>query len=125
MNNIDCFNNPELAYKFNVKATENILLAATKSKVKRFIFLSTIHVYSSTLQGTFDEESSLLNNHPFAKTKKYAEQSIKKICSNYPIDYLILRLSNITGPPAHRKVNTWGLFTNQICLSILKEKNLL
>ena len=125
MNSSACFKDPYLAHKMNVVATENILLAAAKSKIKKFIFLSTIHVYSDILKGSFNEESPLLNNHPYARTKRYAEELIKKICTKNNIHFLILRLSNIVGPPAHIEVKTWDLFANQICLKILNKREFL
>ena len=55
--------------KFNCETTIKFAQAALKAGVKRFIFLSTIHVYSSKLIGVFSEDSIPSNSHPYASIK--------------------------------------------------------
>ena len=71
MNAKDCFENPNLALKFNGVATENLLKAAIKSGVKKFLYISTTHVYSGNFEGIFDESSNTLNDHPYSKSHLY------------------------------------------------------
>ena len=47
MNASDCAINPRSALEFNGFATERLLQSAIKQKVKRFIKLSSAHIYSN------------------------------------------------------------------------------
>ena len=69
MNSQECLSNPISAMKFNCETTIKFAQAALKAGVKRFIFLSTIHVYSSKLIGVFSENSIPSNSHPYAISK--------------------------------------------------------
>ena len=64
MNAQACIDNPEAALSFNGEMTARLVTAANRAGVLRFIYLSTAHVYSNTLQGTVSEDSSPHNSHP-------------------------------------------------------------
>ncbi len=89
--------NPELAYRVNVKGTENLLKAAKESsKNVRFIFASSCSVYGSTMHKTpprkVNEELRPMDNYSSHKIK--AESMIKES----GLDYMILRLGAVSIP---------------------------
>ena len=48
-------NDPILAHSFNSLKTKTLLDLANKANVKKFIYLSTVHVYSNFLNGVYHE----------------------------------------------------------------------
>ena len=64
INSQECLENPIAAHRFNAIGTKNLLNASIKNGVKRFIYLSTAHVYSARLDGIIDEFTPTLNPHP-------------------------------------------------------------
>ena len=64
MNAMDCSAEPSLALEVNGIYTARILQASINQKVKRFIYLSTAHVYSAPLEGKITERSICKNLHP-------------------------------------------------------------
>jgi len=88
-------------YALNVKGTENVLNAAIESKVKRFIYASTIAIYGKVN----NEKITLIEEnyppHPisnYAKTKFMGENLVKDLCSKNKMDYVVLRPSKVYGP---------------------------
>ncbi len=71
----------------NVEGTVNVLEAARRAKVKRFIFSSTIYVYSS--EGSF-----------YRASKQACEAYIEEYQHRYGLDYTILRFGSLYGPRA-------------------------
>tara|TARA_Y100001968_G_C19304332_1_gene690794 strand:- start:665 stop:1138 length:474 start_codon:yes stop_codon:yes gene_type:complete len=47
------------------------------------------------------------------------------INSTSKMECLILRLSNLVGPPVHKNVNTWNLITNELCLKIIRNQDII
>lgn len=111
----DCEANPEAALEFNGLATARLVSAACRGGVRRFLYLSTAHVYASPLVGTITEESCPRNLHPYATSHLAGELAVMSAGQRGPIEGVILRLSNAFGPPAHTKANCWMLLVNDLC----------
>jgi UDP-glucose 4-epimerase len=71
----------------NVEGTVNALEASRRAKVKRFIFSSTIYVYSS--EGSF-----------YRASKQACEAYIEEYQRRYGLEYTILRFGSLYGPRA-------------------------
>ena len=121
MNSQECLSNPISAMKFNCETTIKFAQAALKAGVKRFIFLSTIHVYSSKLIGVFSEDSIPSNSHPYARSKIKAEEGCN-IYENQKID-LILRYELI-GAPVYPSINHEELLAFYLCKKIINKENI-
>lgn len=115
MNAQDSFSDPAKALAFNGVATALLLSAAIRQQVKRFIYLSTAHVYGSPLQGTITEETCPRNPHPYATSHLAGELAILYATQCRQIDGIVLRLSNVFGAPTHAEVNCWMLLANDLC----------
>lgn len=91
-------------FDINVNGTNNLLLGLSNSTLpKQFVFISSVSVYGS-LNGNFiTEESPLLAEDPYGKSKIAAEEIIKKWCSLNNVIYTILRLPLVVGsnPPGN------------------------
>ena len=111
----ECEKNKILAFNINVQETLNLANLANKYKVKYFIFISSIHVYSSPLKGVLSENITLKNKKLYADLKIKAEKKLELFSKNTNTKFIVLRLSNSYGKPINVKSNSWKLFINNIC----------
>lgn len=115
MNAQDSVASPSEALAFNGLATAHLLDAGCKTRVKRFIYLSTAHVYGSPLEGTITEETCARNLHPYATSHLAGESVVLYATQREQIEGIVLRLSNAFGAPAHTEANCWMLLVNDLC----------
>ncbi len=87
--------------KTNILGTAIILEACKKAKVKRFIFASSIYVYSRT--GGF-----------YRSSKQACELLIENYQEVYKIPYTILRYGSLYGPRANDKNPIYRMLTQAI-----------
>ena len=113
MNAHDCAQNPGLALKFNGQTTGKLAQKASSYGCKRFIYLSTVHVYKRPLIGNFDEKAPALNDHPYATSHYSGEEQLLSVGKNSSLDGTVLRLSNSFGYPLTDQTACWELVLNQ------------
>ena len=92
LNALDSLNEPERAKKINVDGTKRLISAAIREGVKRFVYISTAHVYGTPLIGCISEKKKPTPSTPYAETHFLAEQIV---LNEERIDGVILRLSNL------------------------------
>lgn len=78
---------PRRAVEVNILGTVNLLEAAREHKVGRFVFSSSIYVYSN--QGSF-----------YRTTKQACEHLIHDYHERYGLDFTVLRFGSLYGPRA-------------------------
>ena len=115
LNAQECDHDPEAALLINGLGTLNLLNAAKKMGVTKFVYFSTAHVYGSPLQGIIDENSTPRPIHDYAITHRLAEDYVLQANSNKDITGSILRLTNSVGSPLNSKENCWMLVVNDLC----------
>lgn len=115
MNAQECAADPVAALEFNSLATARLIEAASRADVKRFIYLSTAHVYASPLVGMITEDTCPRNLHPYATSHHAGENAVLSARQRGRIDGTVLRLSNAFGAPVHKDVNCWMLLVNDLC----------
>ena len=98
--------NPVEAIEINILSTTYILDACREFGVKRFIYGSTIYVYSE--YGSF-----------YRSTKQASELIIENYKKIYKLDYTILRYGSLYGPRANH-----FNFINRVIIQALKEKKI-
>ena len=112
--------NPRKYYFNNVFGTQNILDLSVKYKVKKFILSSTCAVYGSA-KGKVSENSPLMPESNYGKTKLIAEELTKSYAKKFSFKYAILRYFNVVGADPLLKtgpINKGSLFKNiTSCLS--------
>ena len=106
---------PANAKLFNEIGTLNLIEASKKFNIKKFIYLSNIHVYGNNLKDNINEKTIPKPNNPYALTHFNAEKIIEKGFYLTKIKYLILRLSNVISPPLTKKSNCWKLVAHDLC----------
>jgi len=124
MNAQDSIANPTEALAFNGAGTARLLVAGCKARVKRFIYLSTVHVYGSPLEGTITEDLPPLNPHPYATSHLAGESAVLYATKNKKIEGLVLRLANAFGAPAGAEANCWMLLVNDLCRQAVIFRNM-
>lgn len=121
MNAHDCAADPVAALVVNGVATARLMEAASRAAVKRFVYLSTAHVYGSPLTGRVDENTCPRNLHPYAASHLAGENAVLGASRQGGTQGIVLRLSNGFGVPAHRDVNCWMLLVNGLCKQAVEE----
>ncbi len=124
MNAQDCATDPVAALEFNGLATARLLAAAIRAGVKRFIYLSTAHVYASPLIGLISEDTCPRNLHPYATSHLAGEHAVLGAMQRGQIEGVALRLSNAFGVPMHKDVNCWMLLVNDLCRQAVTKRSL-
>lgn len=93
----------------NILGTRALLEFCKKNNIKKFIFISTMHVFGN-LQGTIDELREPYPNREYGMTHFLAEQYVTYYRHNKKMDTCILRLSNVYGIPSNlEQFNRWSL----------------
>lgn len=124
MNSHECTVNPVAALEFNGVVTSRLLQAAVRQGVKRFVYLSTGHVYGSPLVGVITEETCPINLHPYATSHRAGEDVVRAASQRGEIEGVVIRISNAFGTPSHKEVNCWMLLVNDLCQQAVTTGNM-
>jgi UDP-glucose 4-epimerase len=115
---------PPGALEVNGLGTARLLRAACDAGVRRFIYLSTAHVYGDSLTGIVDEVSCPRPRHPYATSHRAGEDAVRAASFSTGIEGLVVRLSNAYGAPADCSADCWSLLTNDLCLQSVRTQRL-
>jgi UDP-glucose 4-epimerase len=124
MNAQYCGADPVAALAFNGLATSRLVAAASRASVRKFIYLSTAHVYANPLVGIITEGTCPRNLHPYATSHLSGEHVVLSASSRSEIYGIVLRLSNAFGAPMHKNVNCWTLLVNDLCKQAVETRKL-
>lgn len=93
------FDEVRLFYDVNVEGTKNLLKGLETSEFpKYFVYISTVSVYGLEAGENITEETPLLADDPYGKSKMKAEFLVKDWCELNSVKCTILRLPLIAGP---------------------------
>jgi len=124
MNAQDCAADPAAALAFNGVATARLLQAAVAQGVRRFVYMSTAHVYASPLVGEITEQDCPQNLHPYASSHRAGEDAVRAAAARGEVGAAVIRLSNAFGAPAHVGANCWMLLVNDLCRQAVSERRM-
>jgi len=82
----------------DVYGTYNLLVAARKHDVRRFVQVSTDEIYGSIEEGSFKETDPLNPSSPYSASKAGGDLIAKAFHTTYGLDVVISRSSNNFGP---------------------------
>src|ERR1700710_114246 len=82
----------------NVVGTQNLLQAALKAGVPRFVHVSTDEVYGSIESGSWSENHPLEPNSPYSASKASGDLLARAYARTHGMDVRITRCSNNYGP---------------------------
>lgn len=101
--------------------TLRLIEAAKRAECRRFVFLSTIHVYGSPLRGRITEIDPLRPLHPYAIVHHSAEDFVLAAHARGDIEAAVVRLSNGIGAPAWPTIDRWTLIGNDLCRQAVRD----
>ena len=102
-------------YRNNTATSRNLLEAAVKGGVERFIFSSTAAVYGMTGLAPVEETTPLSPMSPYGRSKLMTEWMLADVAAAHPIKYGVLRYFNVTGAdPKKRSGQSTPLATHLI-----------
>lgn len=92
-----------LFFETDVLGTQTVAnaVAKYKSRVERFIHVSTSEVYGTALEEKINEEHPLYPLSPYAAAKCGADRLVYSYCATYDIPAIIVRPFNNFGPHQH------------------------
>lgn len=91
----------DIFFQTNILGVANILSSALDANVGKIIQVSTDEVYGSTESTTFNEESNLLPNSPYAASKASADLITRSFFMTHRLPVITTRCSNNYGPYQH------------------------
>jgi nucleoside-diphosphate-sugar epimerase len=89
---------PTLALNTNTNGTINVLEGSRLSDVKKFVYVSTAHVYGVPQYLPVDESHPIVPREPYAASKIASEMIVKAYGNAYRIEFAIIRPFNVFGP---------------------------
>lgn len=99
--------NPEAYYAVNVTGTLNVLQAARKANVSRFVYAASSSCYGIASEFPTPETAKIQPEYPYALTKYLGEELVLHWAKVYDIPAVSLRLFNVFGPRS-RTTGTYG-----------------
>lgn len=113
MNAQQCVADPAAALQINGVGTAALVRAASGTS-KRFLYLSTGHVYASPLQGTINEATCPTALHPYATSHLAGENAVRWATARGEVEGVVARLSNAFGAPVTPDADCWMLLLNDL-----------
>lgn len=106
---------PEKAVRLNTLGTLQLVRAAEKARVERFLFLSSARVYGSSLNGTVTEQTLPRPQDIWATSMLGAEHHVLEANDRWALAGIVLRASSIVGAPTRSNSDGWALPANALC----------
>jgi nucleoside-diphosphate-sugar epimerase len=94
-----CVRRPELAFDVNVIGTQNVLDAAVRSDIEKFIFVSSASVYGNPDRQRFKESDSCFPISNYGVAKLWGEQQVKVYGDLYGLKTAGVRFFSVYGTP--------------------------
>ncbi len=85
-------------FEVNAIGTSNVLQASFQQQVQKVLHISTDEVYGSINHGSWDENSPMLPNSPYAASKACSDLIALSYYKTYDLNVNITRCSNNYGP---------------------------
>jgi len=97
--NVDyAIKNPVKTYDVNVRGTLNLLEEVRKNPIKKFVYVSSSHIYGVPQYIPVDEKHPIAPREPYSASKAAAENIVNGYSGAYGIETAIVRPFNIYGP---------------------------
>ncbi len=112
--------NPLFYHKVNLTGNLNLLAAAQKKGIKKFIFASSGSVYSAKAVGVISENAEYGPESPYGATKVCNEVYCRTFNIVYGMECVCFRFFNVYGP--RRENSTYGGAVTNFMLSVMEGK---
>lgn len=114
--------NPLLYHDTNLTGNLNLLVAASKKGIKKFIFASSGAVYSAKAVGVISEDAEWGPSSPYAATKVCSEVYCRTFNDVYGMECICFRFFNVYGP--RRENSTYGGAVTNFMLNVMDGKKI-
>lgn len=114
---------PKEYFRSNVDGTFNVLQAAHKHQVKRFVYVASSSSYGIPDHYPTPETAEMRPQYPYALTKRLGEELVMHWAQVYKLPALSVRFFNIYGPRA-RTSGTYGAVFGVFLAQLLAGKPL-
>ena len=104
--------NPKKYFISNVLGTLNMLEAAKKAKVKKFIYAASSSCYGSPKKIPTSETEKIDTQHPYAFTKFLGEEAVIKYADFFKMPNISCRFFNVYGPRLNTNGQYGAVFSN-------------
>lgn len=88
--------------RMNVEGTSNVIEAAARAGVRRFIHCSTAGIHGQRVSGIIDERTPIRPWNSYERSKVAAEEQVRACAQRTGIEYVILRPTAVYGPRDER-----------------------
>ena len=95
---IPSFKNPKKYFINNVNGTLNVLEAAKKEKIKKFIYAASSSCYGNPKKFPTSEKDQIDLKNPYAATKFIGEELVMRYATLYKMPNISFRFFNVYGP---------------------------
>ena len=112
MSAIECERDPGKAHYINTEQVVEIVDTLARGGTSRFMYLSTIKVYGEELEGRITESTNVAPATIYGETHYKAEVALRKLASEKGLEMLVVRMSNVFGPPVVDRDSAWSLAAN-------------
>ena len=102
---------PSNFFNTNVKGTLNVLEAAKKAKIKKFIYAASASCYGTSDQYPTNEKTRINPKNPYATTKFLGEQLVIDWAKIYHMPNISLRFFNVYGLRSKSKKGYGAVFS--------------
>lgn len=90
--------------RMNVEGTVNVIRAAARAGVRRFIHCSTAGIHGQRVKVLVDERTPVQPWNAYERSKVAAEKEVRQLCREHGMEYVILRPTAVYGPRDERLV---------------------
>ena len=118
---IPSINEPRKYFINNTLGTLNVLEAAKKVKIKKFIYAASSSCYGSPKKIPTKENDKIDVKHPYAFTKLLGEETVIKYANFFGMPNISCRFFNVYGPRLNTKGQYGAVFGNFLTQ---KQKNI-
>ena len=109
---IPSINEPKKYFINNTLGTLNILEAAKKVKIKKFIYAASSSCYGFPKKVPIKENNKIDIKHPYAFTKFLGEETVIKYANFFGMPNISCRFFNVYGPRLNTKGQYGAVFAN-------------
>lgn len=104
----DSVDEPGRTWRINADGTANVLEAARRADVERFLYASTASVYGPPSYLPVDETHPTNPAEPYGASKLAGDGLVRAYASSYEMEAVVARIFNTFGPdqPSHNVVGT-------------------
>lgn len=101
--------------------TINVLKLAQNNRIEKFIFYSTLQIYGSELDGSYNEESHAKPENDYAINHLFGEIYAEMYSRKTDLKIVIIRPSNIYGSYLTNEIDRWTLVPGCFCKEAIEK----